>query len=305
VSSSSSTTPVKSPRKHSGVRGREFVAASLLSIWVLLIVFGFVSSLEPAWLAELSKPGIKSEARTLVAFGDSFTRQKKYIQALANYQKALEINPSNLAAQVNTAACLGLANRAEDGVRLLKNCLRQNAEQPEILYYNLGMLYERLKRQEDAIEAYSQALGGSMEPHLVHARSAKCFLKLNRPEEALLHFEKALNILERESASYDDMCRRFIDKSSGDTVDRAKTAERLRESYGENRRRFDLYLMQVARQFNPIRIQLHKQVGEVLMAQSRFPEALEHFALLLEVKPNDAALLATKEQALQRMQGLH
>jgi tetratricopeptide (TPR) repeat protein len=281
MSSTSSTTPVNpSPP------GRKFVAATLLGIWVILIAFGLVAMGEPDWLKTISSSGKATEIRSILSHGNRLLHDKQYNAALSNYQHALDIDPTNMTALVNSALVLGASDRAEMGIQLLRKSLEDETEQPEVLHYNLGMLYERLGKNQEALEIYQSAFGGTMEPHLVHARRGYCYLALGDAAQAEAAFKASLSIVEDQDTPYKDMCRRF-EGPSADSL-----ASVVLGTYEEDVHRFDMLLVKHGLRFQPMRTDLHKTLARLLKGQNRMEEALHHFESALDSSPNNRELLA-------------
>jgi Ca-activated chloride channel family protein len=91
--------------------------------------------------------------------GNQFYKEGKYEQAIAEYQKALLLNPSNQGAKFNLANALYRIKSYPDAE---KGFLELNEVEDKTLAqrstYNKGVLYSREKKLLESIEAYKMAL---------------------------------------------------------------------------------------------------------------------------------------------------
>ncbi len=91
--------------------------------------------------------------------GNLLYKEGKYEQAIAEYQKALQLNPSNQDAKFNLANALYRIKSYPDAE---KGFLELNEVEDKSLVqrstYNKGVLYSREKKLLESIEAYKDAL---------------------------------------------------------------------------------------------------------------------------------------------------
>ena len=91
--------------------------------------------------------------------GNQFYKEGKYEQAIAEYQKALQLNPSNQDAKFNLANALYRAKNypeAEKSFTELNEVENKTLAQKST--YNKGVLYSREKKLLESIETYKRAL---------------------------------------------------------------------------------------------------------------------------------------------------
>src|SRR4030095_8631307 len=78
-------------------------------------------------------------------------------EAIASFEKAVELNPSSSYAQNNLGLALVYDGRYDEAVNALEEAT--NLEPVEgYMFNNLGMAYEHLDRLEEARDAYRQAV---------------------------------------------------------------------------------------------------------------------------------------------------
>ena len=99
-------------------------------------------------------------------------------KALQAFQKAAEES-----AKGNPAAAIGYLKKAI-------------AEEPNYFeaYNNLGVQYQKLKRWEEAIEAFSKAIATRDHSPKPHINLGIIYLNLNQPDSAIQHYRRALEL---------------------------------------------------------------------------------------------------------------
>ena len=77
--------------------------------------------------------------------------------AIASFEKAVELNPKNSYAQNNLGLALIYDKRFEEAVDALEQAVELEPVEA-YMWNNLGMAYEQLDRLEEARDAYSKAV---------------------------------------------------------------------------------------------------------------------------------------------------
>jgi tetratricopeptide (TPR) repeat protein len=76
-------------------------------------------------------------------------------EAVAEYRKALELNPDNLISQINISLVFKAQGQEQRAIEVLENVLSIEQFHPEA-HYNLAILYEKLGHLEKAIWHYTR-----------------------------------------------------------------------------------------------------------------------------------------------------
>jgi tetratricopeptide (TPR) repeat protein len=290
MSCSSCTTPVSAARKKTPARtdpGRAQTAWTwfLLAVWTGLMIFAAISTVNPPWFRQLSRPGIEAEARNYVNYGDARLRAKQYKSAAAQYLRALEINPNQSTARVNLGTAYIQAGMPEQGAA----CLREVLEQPagsrlkSTVYYNLGEMYEKLQRPDEALENYELAAAQGMRPDMVYKKIGMMRLALNRLEGAREAFERVLAAQLDPATAYREMLARSEDVLA-DMPEQLAVLAKLRADFQglDSLAPFDLELIrqlqqtdrEIAKTYNKIGY-VSVQLNQLALAETRFEKSLE------------------------------
>ncbi len=281
--------PVKQPQQKTPSRARTIVTGGLFAVWIVLFLFGGISIVNPQWLQEMSRPGKDTESQNYKDYADNFLRQSNYRMAIAQYQRALKIKPSLVGASVNLAITysrMGDYARAED---ILKEALKVNTAQKGVIYYNLGELYEKQKKTEQAIECYRHAHSFEFQQDLMYRKLAVLYLNAERYEEAREAFERVLAIQLDPSASYRNMLLGSMDMFEADTANleiiRQQLAQKVRV---EDFPGYDLTIIRTTQQRDPEIAKTHNFLGLIYVRLGDNARAIEHFEQSLKIWPGNA-----------------
>ena len=107
-------------------------------------------------------------------------------EALLAYERAIELDPTLLDAQINRGCLLHEAGRLADAERAYRGALEACGGVPA-LFYNLAAVLEDLGHKEQAVQAYKQALEGDPRLADCHYNLALLCESLGRSKEAIRH----------------------------------------------------------------------------------------------------------------------
>lgn len=127
-------------------------------------------------------------------------------EAVAHYEKALEIYPKNIPALYNLASVLVESGRVEEGIAHYRKALELNPKNAAA-HNNLGASLLGLGRVEEAAAHYRQALG--LEPSNAQANYnlANTLVQSGRIDEAVTHYKRALQSNPRNAAAHDRLSK--------------------------------------------------------------------------------------------------
>jgi adenylate cyclase len=120
--------------------------------------------------------------------------QKKYEKAIAEAQKAVELNPNGAWTIWNLGWVLRCAGRPEEGIPLLKKSIRLNPFSPDVAFDSLGRAYFLAGRYEEAITEYKTAVKLDPDHREAHVGLAATYAVLGREEGARTAVSEILRI---------------------------------------------------------------------------------------------------------------
>jgi len=115
-------------------------------------------------------------------------------KALEAYERCRKLDVRHVAARINLGRLLHEAGRLEDAQRVYREALRECEPDPT-LYFNLGGRLENNTRNDEAIEAYLQALTEDPDFADAHYNLARLYETLGKPQHAIRHLGEYRRLL--------------------------------------------------------------------------------------------------------------
>lgn len=103
-------------------------------------------------------------------YGNFLQRKGRIMDAVANYQRALALEPRNADVLNNLGSALYKAKRYDEAIASLKDCIKMDVNH-QIAYTTLGLAYEELGNLEEAKKVYAKAV--EVAPNLAYTELAK------------------------------------------------------------------------------------------------------------------------------------
>lgn len=101
----------------------------------------------------------------IVAYNDGidFTNQGHNTQAIEAYRRAIQLDGALVPAYNNLANLLLQNNQYEETIQLYQHAIAMQPDDP-LLHRNMGILYEKMGKMQDAIDAYTAYLKRATQP---------------------------------------------------------------------------------------------------------------------------------------------
>lgn len=125
--------------------------------------------------------------------------QKRYQEAMADYQMALQLDPNHVASAVNLGNTYCALHQAEQGL-LQYAYARKMGEDSALLDTNTGNALMDLKRFSEALDAFSQAIEQDPMFPPPYLNRGNCLALLGRYQEAMADYDQAM-LLEPEDSN--------------------------------------------------------------------------------------------------------
>lgn len=125
--------------------------------------------------------------------GNVLHHQGKLDQAILEYRRSIELDPSYQLGRYNLGAMLVQNGDPNSAMPLLEQVLQSDPNNPKA-YYSLGTALEQTSRPDEAIAAYRRAL--RLQPNFVdaHTNLANALLARGENDEAMAHYRKAVEL---------------------------------------------------------------------------------------------------------------
>lgn len=136
--------------------------------------------------------------------GNALLRLGRVDEAIAHYQKALETNPNNLPALYNLAGVLGQSGRMAEAIDHYNKILEKHPNHAAA-HNNLGVALGRVGRADEAVAHYLKALQLNPSNAEAHYNLGNTLLQTGRVDEAVIHFKKALELNPNNGAAHNKL----------------------------------------------------------------------------------------------------
>jgi Ca-activated chloride channel family protein len=126
--------------------------------------------------------GFSQDADTYISNGNEFYKQQKFEQAVAEYVKALQLEPDNQVARFNHANALYKAGLQVEASQKFTEMAAATADKgmKAKAYYNKGVILSAQKNLEESIEAYKNALRQDPDDQQARENLQKALLELKK-----------------------------------------------------------------------------------------------------------------------------
>ncbi len=190
--------------------------------------------------------------------------EKKYDEALTDYNKAIQLEPKFSKAYNNRGGLMRTLNKYDDAISDFNKAIEL---QPDYVkaYNNRGLLMNITKRYDEAIKDYSKAI--ELKPNFAEAFNNRGVVNrnLNRNEESLSDFNKAIELQPNYYKAYYD-----------------------RAILMANQNKYDLAINDYnkAIQLQPDYAFAYLKRGNLSMNQKKYDEAINDFNKTINLQPN-------------------
>ncbi len=202
-----------------------------------------------------------------------FSKAGRYEEAIAEWKKALELNPGSDKAHNNVGLLLTGVGKFEEAVPHFEKTLAINPEYPAA-HSNLGVALAGAGKLDEAISEFGKALALDPDSAEAHNNLGRVLAQRGEPDQAIAHFRKALEAAP-DSASV-----------RGNLVEALANSGRslaVKGSFDEAIQRF-----QDALEIMPDSAEAHNGLAVVLVRKGRIEEAIAHFQKAVAIKPDFA-----------------
>ncbi len=134
------------------------------------------------FLLSLSGWSQQQQVIKTIQAGNDYYKQQQFDQAAAQYNKALQIDPSSLTAKFNLANTLYKQDKPDEGAKLFSE-ITGNTKETDLRsksYYNKGVILSKQKKLEESIETYKNALRQNPEDKETRENLQKALLELKK-----------------------------------------------------------------------------------------------------------------------------
>lgn len=164
------------------------LVALLLALGLMCLGIVFLRS------QKAGKIGPPEDAIAAANLGTTFQQEGRMEEAIAQYQKALEIDPDQADVHSNLGVVFLEMGRVDDSIAHLQKALQITPNYADA-HYNLGNSLLRVGRVEEALAHYKKTF--EIDPSNVEARNNMAWVLATWPETRIRDGKKAVELAER------------------------------------------------------------------------------------------------------------
>ncbi|MGZ5001572.1 MAG: tetratricopeptide repeat protein [Chthoniobacterales bacterium] len=189
-------------------RSARIFLPALAAIVVIALVFSARAQValwqndELLWTQTLARTSRNAIAHK--SLGYTFHEKGRLDEALAEYERALEINPRLASARSNLGVTLLQLGRREESLSHLQKALESNPNVPDF-HSNLGLALLDTSHVNEALAEFQKAL--QLNPDLAgaHYNLGNILVELGRAPEALPHYQRVLELDPNDFAALNNL----------------------------------------------------------------------------------------------------
>ncbi len=137
--------------------------------------------------------GTQDTGEAYLLLAEARKNLRQYDQAIAAYDRALNIDPKNYEIYRSLADLYRVQNLFDDAIRISRKALTVFEADGEI-YTDLSWYYSLAERHADAVEAAKAAILYAPKQYMAYTNLCRAYNDLNRPEMAIRECNKALEL---------------------------------------------------------------------------------------------------------------
>ena len=137
------------------------------------------------------KPASRLEEH--LARGNDLAREKKYDEAIGEYELALGIDPNSAVAYYNTATCYDELGKGDDAIRMLKKALQADPGYNKV-HYKLGEIYRGKDMIDMSVSEYKKVLQENPDDPVAHWEIAGMYFMIRKLDDSVKHYDRAAEL---------------------------------------------------------------------------------------------------------------
>ena len=207
--------------------------------------------------------------------GDKYWGQGKYEEAIAKYQKVIEVDPDNWGAEayISIGNVYSLQGKYEDAIAAFQQAIEidSNSDSAALAHHRQGFVYRKQGKYENAIAEYQKAIAIDLDRPWSYDALGNIYHQQGKLEDAIAAYQKIIEI-----TPYFAMDANFdlglIYRQQGKLDDAIDTFQQIIQNEIE---------------IAPNRKQIHLYQGMIYLTQDKLDEALAEFQKVVNVNPKE------------------
>ncbi|MTJ50399.1 serine/threonine-protein kinase [Dolichospermum sp. UHCC 0259] len=201
--------------------------------------------------------------QALYGQGKALFQLKKYQESLKAYDQAIQIQPNYLEAWTNRGFVLVRLQRYSEAIATVDKALQLKNDDPQVWQLKGDILIKK-NQYNDAIKAYEQAINLQSDNHELWYKKGLALQNLKQYEEAITSYKKTVELKSDHELAWYNLGNCLV-----------------------NLNRYELALQAYDQtvQYNPNNSAAWLSRSNILMTLRRYPEAIDSFSQVIEINP--------------------
>lgn len=247
---------------------------------------------------EAALSSIKSEDSQLVALGDSYSRNKNYLAAQAEYKTAFQMNPKNATAALKAGESLWNLNQTKDAIDWTLKAYRADSKLVEA-YVQLSDYYSQKYDFKSAADFLAKGKSETKLNYQLIRAFAQLELRRQSPKTAEQYAEQALKLYDGDVESLNILSESLMMQNqfekayqySAKAISLEANNSRAQEIYAESLLGLRgigaarEYLTQLVNTY-PDNLDYRTSLGKILMKDERYSEAIPALKRVVDNNPS-------------------
>lgn len=157
----------------------------------------------------------QEELKQLIDEGIALHDKGDFTGAIAKYDAAIKMDPSNVQATYEKAYSLMELKKYDEALTLMKTVLAEtkNAEYRRLAYVSYGTILDYKGDKKEAVEVYERGIKEFPDSYLLHFNKGITQSGMNKPEEAMKSFQESVSLNPFHASSHNALARLQYDKN--------------------------------------------------------------------------------------------
>jgi len=215
--------------------------------------------------------------------GNLYEKDKAWSKAAQSYRGAIELDPEHGLCHFRLAEVLASQGSWQEALTYYQTAQEKSVSDSNHVGYKIGFALSRLGQNDEAIQAFKQSIENDRNYIWTYYQLALVLDREGRVEDALINYEQVIAI-SQETLRADTLSQ--VQNRAGEIlIEKGKD----RESSASFRE---------AVRLDPSNERAHFNLGLSLLKISAWDEALKHYKLAVELRPENAQAYSELEEAL-------
>ncbi|MBD2278171.1 serine/threonine-protein kinase [Aphanizomenon flos-aquae] len=201
--------------------------------------------------------------QALYGQGKALFQLKKYQESLIAYDQAIQIQPNYLEAWTNRGFVLVRLKRYSEAIATVDKALQLKNDDPKVWQLK-GDIFIKISQYNDAIKAYEQAINFQADNPELWYKKGLAFQNLKQYEEAITSYKKTVELKSDHELAWYNLGNCLVNL---------------------NRYEFAFQAYDQAVQYNPNNSAAWLSRSNILMTLRRYPEAIDSFSQVIKINP--------------------